>query len=336
MLQIANRIKSSHERDLSATAALPTTSASMPTSTLPLIDPANEPAAVRNGDQKAKNAYETGLSFENVLVSQLAQQLAATVPGSTAPAAPTTAWAAPATTASAARAATPSSSGGLGAYSSLLPQTLATSIMSGGGTGIAMQIAKSIDPALGATQEMSLRSPPRAVRCGSHHRCDRPPRGPAGRRPGVCCRSCSSRARRSAPATSSRSSPSPACSRPSSSAARSSSATARACSTAPAPTSACRPPRVSMSLLDAVMDPRPRPAGPRPQRRAARHPGGGPARAPRQPGADEPGAGVPGSPAAPRRRRPSSGLRLRRRSQPRDRPAPVQPPPRPGSGGLAP
>ena len=35
------------------------------------------------------------------------------------------------------------------AYASMLPQTLTSSIMSGGGTGIALQIAKSIDPALG-------------------------------------------------------------------------------------------------------------------------------------------------------------------------------------------
>ena len=34
------------------------------------------------------------------------------------------------------------------AYANMLPQTLTSSIMSGGGTGIAMQIAKSIDPAL--------------------------------------------------------------------------------------------------------------------------------------------------------------------------------------------
>ena len=117
---------------ISATSALPTTSASLPAGNLPLIDPANEPASVRNGDQKAKNAYETGLAFENVFVNELAQQLAATVPGLDGPS---------------------GSSGGLGAYSSLLPQTLASSIMSSGGTWIAMQIAQSIDPALGAPKK---------------------------------------------------------------------------------------------------------------------------------------------------------------------------------------
>jgi hypothetical protein len=136
---------------ISATAALPATSASMPAGTLPLTDPANEPAAIRNGDKKAQDAYKTGLAFENVLVNELAQQLAATVPGldgsddglggtsDDSSAAGSTGGV--------------GGGGGLGAYSSLLPQTLASSVMSGGGTGIAMEIAKSIDPALGAPKK---------------------------------------------------------------------------------------------------------------------------------------------------------------------------------------
>jgi hypothetical protein len=43
-----------------------------------------------------------------------------------------------------------SSSGGLGAYASLRPGALSSSIMSAGGTGVAMQIARSIDPSLDA------------------------------------------------------------------------------------------------------------------------------------------------------------------------------------------
>jgi hypothetical protein len=132
---------------ISATAALPATSASMPAGTVPLIDPANEPAAIRNGDKKAQDAYKTGLAFENVLVNELAQQLSATVPGldgsddglgGTSD-----------DSSDAGSTGGVGGAGGLGAYSSLLPQTLTTSIMSGGGTGIAMQIAKSIDPGLG-------------------------------------------------------------------------------------------------------------------------------------------------------------------------------------------
>jgi hypothetical protein len=136
---------------VSATSALPTTSASMPAGSLPLIDPANQPAAIRNGDQKAKDAYQTGLAFENVLVNELAQQLSATVPGldgsddglgGTSD-----------DSSGAGSTGGVGGSGGLGAYASLLPQTLSTSIMSGGGTGIAMEIAKSIDPALGVPKK---------------------------------------------------------------------------------------------------------------------------------------------------------------------------------------
>jgi hypothetical protein len=134
---------------ISATSALP--SSTLPTSSLPPIDPANEPAAIRNGDQKAKGAYQTGMAFENVLVNELAQQLSATVPGldgsddglggtsDDSSAAGSTGGV--------------GGGGGLGAYSSLLPQTLASSVMSGGGTGIAMEIAKSIDPALGVSKK---------------------------------------------------------------------------------------------------------------------------------------------------------------------------------------
>ncbi len=122
---------------------------SLPASTLPLIDPANEPASIRNGDQKAKNAYQTGMAFENVLVNELAQQMAATVPGLDG-----SDDGLGGTTDSGSSGDTGGvGGGGLGAYASLLPQTLANSIASGGGTGIAMEIAKSIDPALGEPQK---------------------------------------------------------------------------------------------------------------------------------------------------------------------------------------
>ena len=136
---------------ISATAALPTTSASMPAGSLPLIDPANEPAAIRNGDKKAQDAYQTGLAFENVLVNELAQQMSATVPGldgsddglgGTSD-----------DSSGAGSTGGVGGSGGMGAYSSLLPETLASSIMQGGGAGIAMQIAKSIDPGLGVAKK---------------------------------------------------------------------------------------------------------------------------------------------------------------------------------------
>jgi Rod binding domain-containing protein len=135
---------------ISGTSAL-TSSALSQSGALPLIDPANEPASVRNGDQKAKNAYETGLAFENVFVNELAQQMAATVPGLDG----SSSGSSDSTGGSSDSSSDSSSdgSGGLGAYSSLLPQTLASSIMSSGGTGIALQIAQSIDPGLRAPKK---------------------------------------------------------------------------------------------------------------------------------------------------------------------------------------
>jgi hypothetical protein len=139
---------------ISPTNALPATSASMPAGTLPAIDPANEPPAIRNGDKKAQDAYKTGLAFENVLVNELAQQLSATVPGldgSNDGLGGTSDDSSGAGSGGVTGGV--GGAGGLGAYSSLLPQTLATSVMQGGGTGLAMQIAKSIDPALGVPRK---------------------------------------------------------------------------------------------------------------------------------------------------------------------------------------
>ena len=116
-------------------------SSDLSTGGLPPINAANEPAAIRNGDADAKKAYQVGLSFEQVLVDQLTQELASTATDSS--------------DGSSDGSDDSSSASGLmggdaasSAYANMLPQTLTSSIMSGGGTGIAMQIAKSIDPAL--------------------------------------------------------------------------------------------------------------------------------------------------------------------------------------------
>lgn len=108
---------------------------------LPPIDQANEPAVIRNGDATAKKAYQVGLSFEQVFVDQLTQELASTVSDSSS-------------TSSDGSSDSSGTSGLMGgdaassAYANMLPQTLTSSIMSGGGTGIALQIARSLDPAL--------------------------------------------------------------------------------------------------------------------------------------------------------------------------------------------
>ena len=110
-------------------------SSALPTSSLGPIDPATEPATVRNGDQKAKNAYATGLAFENVLVNELAQQMAATVPGldGSDDGLGGTSDSSGSSGSSGNAGGVGGGGGGLGAYSSLLPQTLATSVISGGG-----------------------------------------------------------------------------------------------------------------------------------------------------------------------------------------------------------
>lgn len=128
------------------TAIGPTTTASVPVTGMGPIDPALEPASVRNGNSAAKNAYQTGLAFEDILVSELVQELSATVPGLDGSGA----------SASGSDGSTDGSDGGsdgtqgstLGAYAPLLGQALTSGIMADGGTGIAMQIATAIDPAL--------------------------------------------------------------------------------------------------------------------------------------------------------------------------------------------
>jgi Rod binding domain-containing protein len=121
-------------------------SATSLSASLPPIDPANEPASVRTGGPKAQAAYQEGMAFEDVLVNELAQEMTATagLDGS-------------GSDGLGGSSDSTDSSGGsgssLGAYASLLPQTLASSVMSAGGTGLALQIAQSIDPALDAPSQ---------------------------------------------------------------------------------------------------------------------------------------------------------------------------------------
>jgi Rod binding domain-containing protein len=111
---------------------------------LPPINPALEPASVRNGNQAAKNAYQTGLAFEQVLVDQLSQQLSSTAGGASSDGSSDSSGA---------------SSGGLmgsdpasSMYGQMLPQALSTSVMSAGGLGLAAQLAAAIDPSIKATR----------------------------------------------------------------------------------------------------------------------------------------------------------------------------------------
>jgi Rod binding domain-containing protein len=111
-------------------------------SALPPVNPATEPAAIRNGDAKAKKAYQEALGFEDILVNQLSQELASTVSS-------------PDSSGDGSDDSTGSGGGGLlgsdpstSAFSSMIPQALSTGIMSAGGLGIATRLAESLDPAI--------------------------------------------------------------------------------------------------------------------------------------------------------------------------------------------
>jgi hypothetical protein len=108
---------------------------------IPSLNVADIPANIRNGNKQAQQAYSEGLAFEQVLVNQLTTQLANTMGSSSQD------------TADGSSDSSSDSSGLLGgssssAYSSLIPSTLTSSIMDGGGLGLADQFAQTIDPAI--------------------------------------------------------------------------------------------------------------------------------------------------------------------------------------------
>jgi hypothetical protein len=125
---------------------------SLSAASLPPIDPANEPAVIRNGSQTAKNAYQTGLAFEQMLVNELATDLSQTVSagsssdGSSSDGSDDSSD----STSSTSTGLMGGSDAASSMYAQMLPQALTTSIMSSGGTGVALQIAEGIDPSIGA------------------------------------------------------------------------------------------------------------------------------------------------------------------------------------------
>jgi hypothetical protein len=110
---------------------------------IPGLNVADIPSNIRNGNNAAKQAYTEGLAFENVLVNELSQQLSNTMYGGSG-----------ADASSSSDGSDSSSSGdllgGAGAYASMIPQALTSSIMSGGGLGVAEQFAQELDPSLNA------------------------------------------------------------------------------------------------------------------------------------------------------------------------------------------
>jgi Rod binding domain-containing protein len=117
---------------------------SLPGTSLPPIDSSRLPADIRNGDAKAKQAYQEALGFEDILVNQLTQELAQTVVS-------------PSDDSSddGSGGSSGSSGGILGSdpstsmFASMIPTALTQSIMSGGGVGVADSLARAIDPAIG-------------------------------------------------------------------------------------------------------------------------------------------------------------------------------------------
>lgn len=115
----------------------------LPATNLPPIDQALLPADIRNGDAKAKQAYQEALGFEDILMQQLTQQLADTVtsPGGDA--------------SDSGDSGDGFATGLLGsdpstnAFASMIPTAITQSIMSGGGVGIADRLAHALDPAIG-------------------------------------------------------------------------------------------------------------------------------------------------------------------------------------------
>lgn len=106
---------------------------------LPAVDYANEPYAVKHGDKAAKSAYAEGLGFEQVFLDQLTQQLTATLSGGSADSGDS----------SGDSSGDGTSANAGGPYSSMLSSALTQGVMSSGGAGgLAMQLAESIDPAL--------------------------------------------------------------------------------------------------------------------------------------------------------------------------------------------
>jgi hypothetical protein len=108
---------------------------------VPVVNSAFEPASVRNGSAATKQAYATALQFESLLVNQLAQQLSSSAgfmgqDGSSDSSGDDSSG-------DDSSSSDPASS----ELSALLPQALTSSIMAGGGIGIAAGMMASIAPA---------------------------------------------------------------------------------------------------------------------------------------------------------------------------------------------
>lgn len=111
---------------------------------IPNLNVATVPANIRDGGSDAMKAYSEGLSFESMLVNELSQQMSKTMFGGTGDGSTTDGSSADGSDGS----SSSSMLGGASAYQSMIPQALTSSIMDGGGLGMAESFAQELDPAL--------------------------------------------------------------------------------------------------------------------------------------------------------------------------------------------
>ncbi len=106
--------------------------AAVNTAGLPAVNQASEPEWVRRGSPSTQKAYETALAFEQTLVEQLSQTLAASggLSGESSQEGE----------AGSEGGGSSASGAGDSQLSSMLPQALTASVMSAGGLGLAAQM----------------------------------------------------------------------------------------------------------------------------------------------------------------------------------------------------
>lgn len=127
---------------------------------LPVVSAAREPSFVREGSPKVKGAYQEGLGFEEMLLEELGQSLA------------TSSGLGEEAGEEGEAGATEGQAGGSGANmlsSSLLPRALAEGVISGGGLGLASQLAGEAGaggsaPQSGSSASGASAAPPEASR----------------------------------------------------------------------------------------------------------------------------------------------------------------------------
>ncbi len=106
----------------------------------PVVNQAGEPAWVRKGSAATQKAYETALGFEEMLVEELSQSLAASsgLGGESGE------------EGEGSEAGSLGGGGAGGPFASMLPGALTSGVMSAGGLGLAAQMTRQLQGAAGA------------------------------------------------------------------------------------------------------------------------------------------------------------------------------------------